>query len=275
MSLSQIQRRSASQRAFTLIELLVVVAIISLLAAILFPVFSRVRENARRTSCANTMNQFGLAMLQYAQDFDETYVLSYKWDTLVYPYVGAKSAWGSRSAMFECPSDTIKRTSGSSKRSFAIAGAGQADCSPYDAVGGCALGFAGPLTDNTPATSTRFSRGRRVSEIPDPAGTLEFVEFQSDLNNLGNDNGSLISRPITTSCLSGYDPRQARCGQDMYWATRNIDITAAHNEGWNYLFADGHVKWMRPEKTVGKNINAFADVWPYNPKGMWTIAAGD
>jgi prepilin-type N-terminal cleavage/methylation domain-containing protein/prepilin-type processing-associated H-X9-DG protein len=55
---------------FTLIELLVVVAIISLLAAILFPVFARARENARRTSCLSNLKQLGLGMMMYVQDYD-------------------------------------------------------------------------------------------------------------------------------------------------------------------------------------------------------------
>jgi prepilin-type N-terminal cleavage/methylation domain-containing protein len=59
------------RRAFTLIELLVVIAIIALLAAILFPVFARARENARRASCQSNMKQIGLGILQYAQDNDE------------------------------------------------------------------------------------------------------------------------------------------------------------------------------------------------------------
>lgn len=59
-------------RAFTLIELLVVIAIIVILAAILFPVFARDRENARRTSCLSNVKQMGLAMMQYVQDYDET-----------------------------------------------------------------------------------------------------------------------------------------------------------------------------------------------------------
>lgn len=56
---------------FTLIELLVVIAIISILAAILFPVFARARENARRASCTSNLKQIGIGCMMYAQDYDE------------------------------------------------------------------------------------------------------------------------------------------------------------------------------------------------------------
>ncbi len=61
------------RNAFTLIELLVVIAIIAILAAILFPVFARAREQARKTSCLSNIKQITLASIMYAGDFDEAY----------------------------------------------------------------------------------------------------------------------------------------------------------------------------------------------------------
>ena len=61
-----------SRRGFTLIELLVVIAIIAILAAILFPVFAKAREKARQASCLSNVKQMCLALMQYAQDYDET-----------------------------------------------------------------------------------------------------------------------------------------------------------------------------------------------------------
>jgi prepilin-type N-terminal cleavage/methylation domain-containing protein/prepilin-type processing-associated H-X9-DG protein len=69
--LESMNKRILNRQAFTLIELLVVIAIIAILAAILFPVFARARENARRASCMSNLKQIGLGWLQYAQDYDE------------------------------------------------------------------------------------------------------------------------------------------------------------------------------------------------------------
>jgi prepilin-type N-terminal cleavage/methylation domain-containing protein/prepilin-type processing-associated H-X9-DG protein len=112
MPLYPYSRRSSYQRGFTLIELLVVISIIAILAAILFPVFSRARENARRSSCQSNLKQMGLAFMQYTQDYDETFPmdryanpLQGSWAGILQPYIKSRQ-------LFRCPSDS--RTVGNS-----------------------------------------------------------------------------------------------------------------------------------------------------------------
>ena len=131
---SQSRRKSCNkfrQSGFTLIELLVVIAIIAILAAILFPVFARARENARKSSCMSNMKQLGLGFIQYTQDYDEKYPHSAEnslpilggWvkgggaTTYVFPTdvtVGAIYPYVKSSQIYICPSDpnaTAKRLS--------------------------------------------------------------------------------------------------------------------------------------------------------------------
>ena len=102
-------RRGWAANGFTLIELLVVIAIIAILAAILFPVFARARENARRSSCQSNLKQIGLGFIQYSQDYDErmtprggdiagggTYTI---WSQKLQPYIKSTQ-------LFQCPSNT-------------------------------------------------------------------------------------------------------------------------------------------------------------------------
>ena len=106
---------SRVRSGFTLIEILVVVAILAILAAILFPVLARVRENARRSSCQSNLKQIGLGMLQYSGDYDDKLVKSwygsgngnfsggsdasdrYKWMDAIQPYLKSEQ-------VFNCPS---------------------------------------------------------------------------------------------------------------------------------------------------------------------------
>jgi prepilin-type N-terminal cleavage/methylation domain-containing protein/prepilin-type processing-associated H-X9-DG protein len=100
------------RRGFTLIELLVVIAIIAILAAILFPVFGRARENARRASCQSNLKQIALGIKQYVQDYDERFPLdgsgtgdTIGWAYIIQPYVKSEQ-------IFQCPSDTVAPPSG-------------------------------------------------------------------------------------------------------------------------------------------------------------------
>ncbi|RYZ88980.1 MAG: DUF1559 domain-containing protein [Proteobacteria bacterium] len=99
--------------AFTLIELLVVIAIIAILAAILFPVFGRARENARRSSCQSNLKQIALAFTQYSQDYDERMIPArtagagspyFPWHLIMQPYVKSTQ-------LLVCPSSTTRALS--------------------------------------------------------------------------------------------------------------------------------------------------------------------
>src|SRR5439155_11108828 len=63
---------TAIRRGFTLVELLVVVAVLALLAGLLFPVLSQARHAARRSACVSNLRQLGAAFAMYAGDYDET-----------------------------------------------------------------------------------------------------------------------------------------------------------------------------------------------------------
>src|SRR5947209_16066865 len=101
------------RRGFTLIELLVVIAIIAILAAILFPVFAQAREKARSSTCQSNFKQIGMAMVMYAQDWDEALPrirtwelttfcqptsLSFTWKSMLHPYIKSYAFW-------RCPSN--------------------------------------------------------------------------------------------------------------------------------------------------------------------------
>ena len=96
------QGRHTSQNGFTLIELLVVIAIISIIAAILFPVFARARENARRASCQSNLKQIGLGIAQYTQDNDEKYLADQ--DATNATFVTSLQPYVKSIQVFVCPS---------------------------------------------------------------------------------------------------------------------------------------------------------------------------
>src|ERR1700739_382823 len=84
---------AGGRHGFTLIELLVFVAIIAILAAILFPVFAQARAKARQTVCLSNLKQLGLGELMYKQDYDEHYSF-WNWTASADIHCGACNATG-------------------------------------------------------------------------------------------------------------------------------------------------------------------------------------
>jgi len=256
MNIKKVRKPLISIMAFTLIELLVVIAIIAIIAAILFPVFGRARENARRSSCQSNLKQIGLGLAQYTQDYDERFPLAcygsntdqLDWSSRMAAYMGTRTSLGSSPSIFQCPSDTITRDSwvGRSTRSYAA---------PNTIISQNNLPWSG--TDY----SSGYWPGRNLAQFPSPATTLAVVEAPTTTNALGNVNGMFASGPQKTGANSG-----TVVGQRAY----SLGVTTPiHLEGWNYLFIDGHVKWYRPEQTIG------AAGTMTTPQGMWTLSETD
>lgn len=237
MSLST--RSTRKHNGFTLIELLVVIAIIAILAAILFPVFAKAREKARATSCLNNTKQIGLGIMQYTQDYDETYPMggnngNTRWYNDVASYIKSDQ-------IRSCPSATIKIT-GNWGSNYGInpAISNWNSASPLAAIvtpAGMLL-----LADTAQMNPAKMGDNQRT----DP---LHWGSYQSnnavDWNVHGPGGGSYT--------FSG--------GND--WSDELRWPVPVHGDGLNIAYADGHSKYMQITKLTGVS-SAAPDGYGWN-----------
>jgi prepilin-type N-terminal cleavage/methylation domain-containing protein/prepilin-type processing-associated H-X9-DG protein len=215
-------QKNRKTQAFTLIELLVVIAIIGLLAAILFPVFARVRESARRASCLSNMKQLGLAVEQYKQDFDGVYPFSRgfgkTWIGIVQPYLKSTQVGVCPSAPKNWPlSYTYNIMFG---------------YQPYTETG-----YSPTASEDCNGKPQFVHRGVRDSAVTEPSTTILSTEASINYwyyRSTGKTDAQIVA-------VSNYF-------NPWFSSYRNyagMENAGIHLGGVNCIYADGHAKWRR------------------------------
>ncbi len=241
-------------KGFTLIELLVVIAIIAILAAILFPVFQKVRENARRASCASNLKQISIAVTQYIQDADERLPFGENWRPSVdqcglkyqvNPFLKANAVW-------LCPSDgtwaknnpDVGRSCDTNPQPCSSFPAGNSYGSEIDFWYDSHIWTLAAFADTQQVNNHNGSLSYRTGVDPNGActGGASGSEFRDGTNTLESGQTrsgvslSQIQNPTTKGLV--FD--------EQGWHEGDPNTNSAVNGGRrNMAFCDSHVKYVR------------------------------
>ena len=226
-----------TKRGFTLIELLVVIAIIAILAAILFPVFAKVREKARQTSCLSNEKQIGLAFAQYYEDYDEKWPAGYASKTngiFGQGWVGTEYQYIKSTGMLKCPDDSTSTNGTETPVSYAFnSNAANTSDATFTAPASTVAVFE---VQGVTATVTSTYANSATGDGSDAATANTWTDSSYADDGL-NITGSTSAVTYATSNFLG------RSGLNVGSFSNG---NALHTGGANYLMADGHAKWLRP-----------------------------
>ncbi len=238
------------RKAFTLIELLVVIAIIAILAAILFPVFAQAREAARKASCLSNQKQIGMAILMYAQDYEEgivpwlapsngTPASQRIWSTLLQPYIKNGANYSSTSSgVMRCPSWSEQRVLQAAQACGTTANV--APIFPATELYS-SYGIALPISGGDGSAANPYFRQ------PGSGGTVVTI-----LPAVTRTSETAIVADGFTGFKQGLSPGSVRI-------VFGCEAQRAHNEGGNLVFLDGHAKWIKgnPESYVSQSFSGL------------------
>ncbi len=232
---------------FTLIELLVVIAIIAVLAAILFPVFSRVRESARKTNCLSHLNQLGVAMRAYSSDYGG-YIVNW---CVSHPAVAPTAGWPAP------PGDAVKNDPDSAVVTWDLSimrylkNPEVLTCpsnkNPRQDVGRGARGYAMARYTQKVVTGGVWgaSLGRLEGDIPKPTETVVLFEKGNNLpGSWGDACGENVFESHEGPLDVNFDMATVTNDTVQNSTGQGINIRRFHNEGKNMLFLDGHAKFF-------------------------------
>jgi prepilin-type N-terminal cleavage/methylation domain-containing protein/prepilin-type processing-associated H-X9-DG protein len=286
----------SSRSGFTLIELLVVIAIIALLAAILFPVFARARENARKTSCSNNLKQIGLAVMQYKQDYDELYPTMrtnapggyLAWPSLIFPYVKNEQ-------VFVCPSGERANFKPDARL---IPGTGTPIAGNFCGITTTAASQPAGNGTGDSSTATGVSTGLvnalsyGINVIPSDGWSTAgfngrasgFVTVPSTTSTAGSAVNSYATTPVSESevedsagaihifdgwarastgdaCASSLSMRAIfqEIRTDRFPNDTNSKVANRHMGGFNASYGDGHVKFRKWGSTTASDWSIQKD----------------
>ncbi len=244
------------KKGFTLIELLVVIAIIAILAAILFPVFGRARENARRSSCQSNVKQIGLGFKQYIQDYDEKYPVAIVQSDANATFDPGDSGWAAAmqpymksTQIFQCPSETNPPNASTS----ATNASGYSDYwANHNIVGGNGVSEAS-MEAQSLTVLNGDGNGAALAGFTDGTSAYVVTPGSSAASPTGtNPNGSFDTVAVYVVGTTGTQASPYQGGNTAIFDNTSPTATGRggkrHLDGANFAFADGHAKWLRPEK---------------------------
>jgi len=221
---------------FTLLELLVVIAVIGVLSALLLPALSVARDKAKSISCMNALRQIALATMSYTESHDE-YLPPVKqapgwfyWNEAMDRVVGV-----SKPDLWRCPSDTFARADTSSPPRTYSANAFPSNYGDYEAPFGSFTAYQ--ITHDVTTVS------RKMSENPEPTEVIMLGERPGVWDMAAN-----RYRDTSGTIANGF------------YSSMNFQPCRLHRGAGNYLFADGHGRYVKAD--------AIPDAW--TPESPWT-----